>query len=287
MNNDYGMELSSLPKAENLYTGLRWKRSFQMPDKILMSFKGVLRGTKMNLHHRFVLVANLKDTVNLIIDGNRFVLGKNQGMLVLPHQQHLFVYDSTNVERLVITFEGCEISDMQKLRERVFRLNNRFFNTLKMLVDEYKLQFKDKKSQDGARSSLLLAMLLMDLENCPRKYLSKIRNENNKSINPVVDDINRYIQSNLNTPLDIGRIAETFKYSPSHLRLLYRQSMDVSIGKYIRKTKIHKAIGYLVDSKTKISGIAKLCGYSSIYAFSHAFKKEIGEYPSEYRKKMV
>ena len=63
--------------------------------------------------------------------------------------------------------------------------------------------------------------------------------------------------------------------------------MDVSIGKYIRKTKIHKAIGYLVDSKTKISGIAKLCGYSSIYAFSHAFKKEIGEYPSEYRKKMV
>ena len=285
MKNELHEKLSLLKEPKSYYSGLGRNSIPQIPDKILMVFKGPTKMTIANVHHRFMLVVNMKSAINLILDSRRFVLNKNQAMLVLPHQHHLFVYENEDVERLLITFEGCDITEMQKFRERVFNLNDEFFKTLHLLVDEYLEHVKNDNTSDGKRSALLLSILLMDLEKCSRKYTSKSPSENNQALD-VIDKINSYIQINLDTPLSVEQIAEEFKYSCSHLRLLYRKSMGISIGKYIRETKIHKACGYLGDSKTKINEIAELCGYSSIYAFSHAFKNETGIYPGGYRKKM-
>ena len=286
MRNEINKKFSCLPEPKNYYSGLRRNSALLIPDNILIFFKGAVKVKSPTVHHRFLLVVNLKDPINLIIDSRRFVLGRNQAMLVLPHQYHLFVYDNRDVGRLLITFEGCEMSDMQKFRERVFNLNDEFLTTLYMLVDEYLTQLKNNNASGCARCALILSLLLMDLEKCSRKYNSRSRVESNQTTD-VIDRINRYIQSNLHTPLDIGQIADVFKYSGSHLRLIYRKSMGISIGKYIRETKIHKACGYLGDSKTKINEIARLCGYSSIYSFSHAFKNKTGIYPGEYRKKTL
>ncbi len=287
MKNEFNKKLSCLPEPKNYYSGLRRNSVVQIPDNILMFFHGANKIKNPTAHHRFLLVINLKNPINLIIDSLRFILGKNQAMLVLPHQYHLFIYDNDDVERLLITFEGCDMDDMQKFREMVFSLNDEFFKTLHMLVDEYLAQIKSNDNASGCeRSELLLSLLLMDLGKCTRKYRTRKPVENNQKLD-VIDKINRYIQPRLHTPLDIKQIAEEFKYSGSHLRLIYRKTMGISIGKYIRETKIHRACGYLGDSKTKISKIAELCGYSSIYAFSGAFKNETGIYPGEYRKKTL
>lgn len=280
MRNGFSKKLQLLKEPASYYSGLGRNSALQIPDKILMVFKGPVRMVSANVHHRFLFIINLKETINLIVDSRRFVLNKNQAMLVLPHQHHLFVYETQDVERLLITFEGCDIAEMQKFRESVFNLNEEFFETLELLAAEYLSQIKDPSSGNGGKAALILSILLLDLGRCSRKYSSrKLQNDS------VTDLINRYIHINLSTSLSIEEIAEEFKYSASHLRLLYRKAMGISIGKYIRETKIHKACGYLGDSKTKISEIAKLCGYSSLYAFSHAFKNETGIYPADYRKK--
>ena len=292
VNSDYMMKfefsrkLSSLPELRNYYSGLRRNSNLQIPDNILMFSSGAVNVENPIAHHRFLLVMNLKNPINLIIDSRRFTLGENKAMLVLPHQYHLFVYENYDVERLLITFEGCDMAEMQKFRERVFTLNDMFFRTLSMILDEYLGQLDSNNASGGERCALLLSLLLMDLEKCSRRYGTRSPDGNNKT-QDVIDKINRYVQSNLQTPLDIKQIAEVFKYSGSHLRLIYRKAMGISIGRYIRETKIHKACGYLGDSRTNISGVAEQCGYSSIYAFSHAFKNETGVYPGEYRKKTL
>ena len=51
--------------------------------------------------------------------------------------------------------------------------------------------------------------------------------------------------------------------------------------------RIEKAKEYLINDQLSITEISKKCGFQSPYYFSNTFKKEHGESPEKYRKKML
>ena len=96
-----------------------------------------------------------------------------------------------------------------------------------------------------------------------------------------------YIDAHItSTDLSVQSVANAFKMSESHFRYSFKAMHNMSPTQYIQQKRICLAKALLRDTNDSLTHIAESIGYSSIYYFSEAFKKEIKCSPSEYRKQV-
>ncbi|MBP3394301.1 MAG: helix-turn-helix transcriptional regulator, partial [Lentisphaeria bacterium] len=97
----------------------------------------------------------------------------------------------------------------------------------------------------------------------------------------------RYIMNHLDQELGLNILAKQFHISRSHLRRRFQEETGISLGEYIRRSRITKAMYHLNQKEKNIGEIAELCGYSSIQAFSRAFREKVNMTPLAYRAKQI
>jgi transcriptional regulator GlxA family with amidase domain len=94
--------------------------------------------------------------------------------------------------------------------------------------------------------------------------------------------VNQLAQSR-DEPLSVKHIARALGISASHLRARFRASCGVSLGRHLRRLRLEKACGLLRLSQRRVTEIAELCSFTSIYSFSRAFHTAYGVSPMAYR----
>lgn len=101
-----------------------------------------------------------------------------------------------------------------------------------------------------------------------------------------MDEAAEYIDAHIaDETLGVNKIAEALSMSESHFRHSFKEAHNMSVSEYIHKRRIRIAKNLLQFSNDSLTSIAKEVGFSSIYYFSSAFKKEVKMSPSEYRKR--
>jgi AraC-like DNA-binding protein len=100
----------------------------------------------------------------------------------------------------------------------------------------------------------------------------------------ILERINGYVRSHLKEAPTISDLARDLGYSVSHLRAVFRNQLGVSLGKYIRESRLSQAASLLQSTEKNVSGVAEECGFKSLFAFSRAFKKAYGMAPKAYSK---
>ena len=91
-----------------------------------------------------------------------------------------------------------------------------------------------------------------------------------------------YIQTNVGKDLNPQAVANAFGYHPNYANHLIKQAMGISIGEYIRKTKINHAKVLLTETDMTITQIAEELGYYDCSHFTKAFQAETGKSPGSY-----
>ena len=81
----------------------------------------------------------------------------------------------------------------------------------------------------------------------------------------------------------MSQVAEQIGLSESRTRSLFKQTSGVSLGQYILNYKIHVSLSLLKDTALSISDVADQAGFTSLQAFSRAFKQQTGQTPRDYR----
>ena len=71
--------------------------------------------------------------------------------------------------------------------------------------------------------------------------------------------------------------------SEGHLSHLFKKETDMTLGAYLTRCRIQKAMALLREGKLKVYEVAEACGYRDIAYFSGTFKKITGKTPSEYQ----
>lgn len=128
--------------------------------------------------------------------------------------------------------------------------------------------------------SLLYAVYSDFLKACTPAYLPTQKHQR-------MEKAREYIDAHITNPdLSVKEIAKTFKMSESHFRYSFKSMQSMSPTQYIQQKRICLAKALLRDTNDSLTHIAESIGYSSIYYFSEAFKKEIKCSPSEYRKRV-
>lgn len=99
----------------------------------------------------------------------------------------------------------------------------------------------------------------------------------------IIDEITQWIDSNLHKPLKIEDVAARAGYSKWHLQRIFVQIKEVSLGKYIRDTKLRLAAKDLTETNEPVMSIAYKYGFDSQQTFTRVFSNKYKSPPLKYR----
>ena len=97
-----------------------------------------------------------------------------------------------------------------------------------------------------------------------------------------IDPALEYIGNNVSNPISVPALAAMCGISTSHFRRLFKSLTGRSPVRYKNWVVMKRACSMLACGAMNVGEIADVLGFSDIYTFSQAFKKEIGVSPKQY-----
>lgn len=236
-------------------------------------------------HHRFVLIVSLSGEGGVAVDQRVFRLGDKNCILIFPFQFHHFLsFPQETVRWCFITFELKNPSLLEPLRNRIHPFTPQLHHSLHGFLENAHTTSATLPSQ-VAQAQLRLALLLHHLlDNASGGFISQPAANVDDGV-LLLEKINRFLHLHISSSFTIHQLASEIGYSASHLRNVFKESLHMSLGAYIREVRLRKATGLLHQGELSISEIAVACGYNSLFSFSRAFRKSLGCSPSEYKQR--
>jgi AraC-like DNA-binding protein len=213
--------------------------------------------------------------VTVCVDDRSIRLRGGEGLLVFPFQFHHYAEPAgAKISWLFVTFEFAAAEELAALRYQPFELTPPLRAIAADLVAAYEME------RTADLPVLLLSVLLARLRRL--KFSTPTTTAAATPQSGLMLRVNQLAQRSTEPP-GIKDIARALGISPSHLRARFRASCGVSIGRHLRHLRLEQACGHLRLGPQRVSEIAELCGFSSIYSFSRAFRVAYGVSPLAYR----
>lgn len=282
-------DIRALVNPANLFSGAKLDESLVADNVVIFKRTSaeMLRpqGVTHSYHHRFVLVIPLACAGRIHVDGRDHLLDRGSAYLVFPHQFHHYLdIEAGGLNWLFITFECKQAERLAPLRNSPRKLEGAALEMLAELVRNHLAPERDadRNFEIVVTLSRLLRQLLTARETTVAEDAATTLEE---AHGEILRAINAHVRANLDKPLTIADIAGRTGYSVSHLRAIFRKNLGVSLGAYMRDSRISTAASMLsAPEPAGIEAISKACGFSSIHAFSRAFKTAMGVPPTAYLK---
>lgn len=263
----------SAPPPENYLAGVRLPEGFELPDSILV-FMHDWFPTQYHIHGRYMLIIPAVPIEYRIDNDVIYRIRPGQAMFSPPCQNRMLqatVEDSLHgYPRLMISFELTKetyylpddmLLDITPEAERI----------LESLLTAY----REKRNVDLA---IQLFFLLRELS-CHRANVQPVR------YSPVVRAALAYIHRHSGRNASLTAMAAEAKTSVSNLRLLFKKELGAPPGQFAAQHRMKVAKYNLAMTSMRMEELATLCGFKSVYAFSHFFKKHEGLSPLAWRKR--
>ena len=278
-----------IPAVRNYYGGVAHS-SLSIPDYILLFSRRTsqLLGTLRNSfdhHHRFVLIVNLETPGSVGIDRQIVRVAEGQSVLIFPHQFHHYLnLENDRLNWLFVTFEMENPAGLIPLKNRRCDLSEHAVRLLDSLV-ECTLEPGFKQHGVNNQVALWLALFLDEMLVISRSRPRRDRPESNETQAEIfVERVHEHLLTHIDENFTLHQLARDLKISESYLRTLFRRYFGVSIGHYVRESRLAKAAGLIHNSDLNFSQIAEECGFGSVYSFSRAFKRANAISPRQYRQ---
>jgi AraC-like DNA-binding protein len=280
-----------VPLPGDFFHGLLCQQSLA-PDNIIFFRRGGAapsraEGVSNNYHHRFELVLVLEKAGAVRVDQTSYLLQPGETALIFPNQFHHYL-DLPGGEGnwLFLTFEVRTPAAIEALRNTPRVLDHAALALVENIVRE--LLQPPPAGSDTLSISYHLSRLLLHLRECAELPDDRRDIHSGTSARDVIlEKINRYVREHLHQAVTISDIAQELGYSVSHLRAVFRDRLGVSLGRYMRESRLSEAAQLLQTSDFNVSEIGERCGFESLYAFSRAFRKAYGIPPRAYRQLVV
>jgi AraC family transcriptional regulator len=102
-----------------------------------------------------------------------------------------------------------------------------------------------------------------------------------------LDRVIDYIYDHLDEDIDLQHLADIACLSPYHWHRVYRGIKGESIKQTVKRLRLHRAAGQLMNTSMPITEIAARSGYSAVSAFTRAFAEVYQMPPAKYRERGI
>lgn len=114
---------------------------------------------------------------------------------------------------------------------------------------------------------------------------SLFTNKNISSYQPIwISQLKELIEDRWDEFISLDELALTLNVHPVTISKYFKKYYKSSLGDYMRKVKIQKALDFLFHSKMSITEIAFACGFSDNSHMTRIFKMYVGYSPKQIRK---
>lgn len=286
------MLAAEIEPPRNFFHGLKLRESFS-PDNILLFCHRNKRafqpeGVSNNYHHRHVLVFVVQNGGPGRIGDHTHLLEEGEAALIFPNQFHHFMdVEGQDLEWLFITFELQDDESVHELRDTPRVLDEATMLRLREVLEINRGLKQGEMVSVASLSSILAEILfrLLNLPVIPAERQNIHSTDTNRDV--LLEKINTIVRENLDRQLTVADLAEKMGYSVSYLRTIFRDRLGISLGRYIRESRLSRAAEMLQTEDLSISEIAERCGFDSLCAFSRAFKNAYGMSPKAYGKMLT
>lgn len=230
--------------------------------------------TSVDSHHRWVAVFCLETGGTVVLDQRTHRLEPNSGLLIFPHQAHHFSgLDHKRCRWLFVTFEWPPTVAVEALRHRPFRLDDAIMAELSDILDHW-------LEADGATDDLLIAVyrLIRSCKNAGAIPGTKIIGKKT-----LLARLSKLLRRR-SPPSTVAAIAAELAMPESTLRDAFKRETGLPIGSWLSRQRLHQATALLETTALPVAVVAERCHYHTLAAFSHAFRRQTGLSPSQYRR---
>lgn len=117
------------------------------------------------------------------------------------------------------------------------------------------------------------------------KMLRKTEIGEGEDTDDVWEKIEEYISDNPNGDLSLVALAKKSFYNPSYFSRVFKQRFGTSLTEYVRTIRVNRVATLLRNTDRSIEQCCAESGFTDRTAFYHAFSKQTGMTPAEYRNK--
>lgn len=103
---------------------------------------------------------------------------------------------------------------------------------------------------------------------------------------PLIQRARKFIEDNFAEELNLKQVAKAVHTSTFYFCKIFKKATGITFTEYLTRIRIEKAREMLVNPHTRISEAAFAVGFQSLSQFNRAFKKILGESPTEWRRKL-
>ena len=219
------------------------------------------------------------------INGIKNVVSKNDFFIIEANTPHSYGASPENPWSIYwIHFTGEKRNLFRTIHNKVLRIDEmpeaRKEDRLKMF-EEIFLNMEMGYSIDNLEYvSLCLWHFIASF-----RFIPQYRTINKIPKSDIVQTAINYMRENLQKKLTLENLASHVGYSPSHFGQLFKEKTGQSPLNYLCQLKIQRACQMLDFTDMKIKEITEELGFYDQYHFSKTFLKQVGETPTQYKKR--
>lgn len=168
----------------------------------------------------------------------------------------------------------------------------------KVLTDRLFVKSGNIYTSAGVTTGLDMALFLLEERHGPdfaykiaRELVVYIRRDGSETqqsvymqyrahVNNAVHTVQNWMIRNLTKKFTIEELATLAHTSPRNLTRLFKSATGITIGQYIEKLRVEKAI-QLLGRQAKVDAITRQCGLQSANQLRHLLRKHTGRLPSQ------
>ena len=225
----------------------------------------------------------------IITNGTETEVRRGDIYLSFPHDTHAIVSDALDPLKYdYIAFHtrlprfSEELLSIAREKAapdaRLFR-NERIGVIISQVISEL---YGDKLYSDEMPLLLMRELLILLIRNFRPK------NEDTKKSFQDADALcyrmMHYIDTHLCSMRQVGELAEVFDYSYGYLSAVFKKQTSNTLAHYFLEKRLELAGELLLEAGHTVTAVAERLNYSSLYAFSKAFRAYFGVSPREYRR---
>ncbi len=102
----------------------------------------------------------------------------------------------------------------------------------------------------------------------------------------VVNELIEWIEMNIHNTIHISDVVKKSGYSTWHMQRMFKESMQQSLGAYIRVRKMIRAANDLILTRNTVLQIALDYGFNDQQSFTRVFKRHYNCPPGRWRRNM-
>lgn len=164
-------------------------------------------------------------------------------------------------------------------KSRVFRNS-----LIPELVDLLTMEISEGNPSENRLVAITLEQLVLLIPKFCVSQDSSALSGNPKSNEQIAFSIMRYLSLNLLSIRNLSEIAGYLDYNYSYLSKVFKKTTGKSLTDYYISLKMERAKTLIRDERFSVSKAAEMLNYSSVYAFSKAFKEFYGVPPTDFKK---